>query len=322
MVTPVLQSLGVDVAALDTVHFSNHTGYRQFKGTKATAEEIRELYDGLKQSYLNDFDVMLSGYIPGAEAVETVGAIARELKLNSGMKPGSFFWVLDPVMGDQGRLYVSEDVVPAYRNLLRDADLILPNQFEAELLSDVKIDSILTLHDAITALHATHRIAHIVVTSVRLEADSPTLSVIGSSIRSDGSPRIFKIDVAAIDCFFSGTGDMFAALTLVRLREEASSAGLLRTKSWLSPDDVTSSQLPLAKAAEKVLASMQTVLTKTKQARDSTLEGMAGPLGTLEKEADSEKRMHLRRTKAAEVRLVRNLDDLRNPQVVSFAEQI
>ena len=40
--------------------------------------------------------------------------------------------VLDPVMGDQGRLYVNEDVVPAYKNLLRDADLILPNQFEAE----------------------------------------------------------------------------------------------------------------------------------------------------------------------------------------------
>ncbi len=40
--------------------------------------------------------------------------------------------VLDPVMGDEGRLYVSEAVVPAYKNLLRDADLVLPNQFEAE----------------------------------------------------------------------------------------------------------------------------------------------------------------------------------------------
>ena len=35
-------------------------------------------------------------------------------------------------MGDQGKLYVNEDVVPAYKALLRDADLILPNQFEAE----------------------------------------------------------------------------------------------------------------------------------------------------------------------------------------------
>jgi len=35
-------------------------------------------------------------------------------------------------MGDEGRLYVSEAVVPAYKNLLRDADLVLPNQFEAQ----------------------------------------------------------------------------------------------------------------------------------------------------------------------------------------------
>jgi pyridoxine kinase len=40
--------------------------------------------------------------------------------------------VLDPVMGDEGKIYVSEQVVPAYKNLLKDADLILPNQFEAE----------------------------------------------------------------------------------------------------------------------------------------------------------------------------------------------
>lgn len=39
--------------------------------------------------------------------------------------------VLDPVMGDEGRLYIPEDEVPAYKSLLQDADLILPNQFEA-----------------------------------------------------------------------------------------------------------------------------------------------------------------------------------------------
>ena len=42
------------------------------------------------------------------------------------------FLVLDPVMGDEGRMYVNQDVVPAYKTLLQDADLILPNQFEAE----------------------------------------------------------------------------------------------------------------------------------------------------------------------------------------------
>jgi pyridoxal/pyridoxine/pyridoxamine kinase len=40
--------------------------------------------------------------------------------------------VLDPVMGDNGKLYIPEDEVPQYKAMLRDADLILPNQFEAE----------------------------------------------------------------------------------------------------------------------------------------------------------------------------------------------
>ena len=99
---------------------------------------------------------------------------------------------------------------------------------------------------------------------------------------------------------------MFAALTVVRLREAVTHAGLGNVKSWRSPDEVRAVDLPLAKAAEKVLASMHAVLVKTKKARDEALEGMEG---------ESEKVMHLRKTKAAEVRLVRNLDDLRDPEV-------
>ena len=110
----VMQSLGCEVAALNTVQFSkrqnpefrggqlaigcgsllragNHTGYRQFRGFKTSADQICEIYQGLKQSFLDDFDVMLSGYIPGAEAVEAVGKIAEDLKLRA-TKPGSFFW--------------------------------------------------------------------------------------------------------------------------------------------------------------------------------------------------------------------------------------
>ncbi|KAA6415412.1 MAG: pyridoxine kinase [Lasallia pustulata] len=316
----VMQSLGCEVAALNTVQFSNHKAYKQVKGTIASGEEIRDIYEGLKQSYLTDFDIMLSGYAPSAEAVGAIGSIGRDLKLKGINKSGSFFWVLDPVMGDQGRLYVNEDVVPAYKNLLHDTDLILPNQFEAELLSEQKIICLDSLAEAITVLHKRYRIPHIVVTSVRLEESSRTISVVGSTIRTDSTPRLFKIDVPAIDCFFSGTGDMFAALTVVRLREAVAAAKLGSTRSWISPDDVEATDLPLARATEKVLASIQVVLEKTKTARDEALERMSGPLGTLERERDSEKRLHLRKTKAAEVRVVRNVADLKEPKVVFRAE--
>lgn len=108
MATFVMQSLGCEVAALNTVNFStlhpslhepdshgmtgNHTGYRQFKGTRATAQEISDLYRGLCQSNLTDFDVMLSGYAPSAAAVESVGAIGIDLQQKAEDKPGSFFW--------------------------------------------------------------------------------------------------------------------------------------------------------------------------------------------------------------------------------------
>lgn len=76
--------------------------------------------------------MMLSGYVPGAAAVAAVGDMARDLGRRARARARRFFWVLDPVMGDNGRLYVASDVVPAYKDLAPSADLILPNQFEAE----------------------------------------------------------------------------------------------------------------------------------------------------------------------------------------------
>jgi pyridoxal/pyridoxine/pyridoxamine kinase len=78
--------------------------------------------------------MMLTGYAPSAAVVKAVGTIAQELKLKATLKPGSFFWVLDPVMGDNGKLYVAKDVLPAYASLVQHADLILPNQYEAEFV--------------------------------------------------------------------------------------------------------------------------------------------------------------------------------------------
>ncbi|OJJ86685.1 pyridoxal kinase [Aspergillus glaucus CBS 516.65] len=334
--TIVMQSLGCDVAALNTVHFSNHTGYRQFKGTRATAQEISDLYQGLCQSHLTDFNVMLSGYAPSAAAVQAVGTIGLDLQQKAQKAPGSFFWVLDPVMGDQGRLYVNDDVVPAYKNIIHYADLILPNQFEAEVLSGIKITSLKTLAEAITAIHKTYSVPHIIITSVQLSrftsetASSPnSLTVIGSTTRSDGSPRLFRIDVPALDCYFSGTGDMFAALTVARLREAVFATGpdLRNIKSWVSPDEVAPTDLPLAKSTVKVLESMHSVLEKTLEARDAELRATTTTTTTTTtaetagiSEAEQRKQENLRKSKAAEVRLVRNARFLREP-TASFQAQ-
>lgn len=312
----------------------NHVGYKRFKGRNSTPEEVGELYEGMKDAGLNNFDVMLSGYCPSAELVEQVGYIARERKDEARLNPGSFFWVLDPVMGDNGRIYVAEETVPAYKSLLRDADLILPNQFEAELLSDTKIHDFATMRQAIVTLHKAYRVPHVLITSIRLpptQASTPKaekehpasmakLSVVGSSATSKNQPRLFRITIPALPVFFSGTGDMFSATLVARLRQAAKAANVIDKDHWQSPDEVKGPDLPLAKAAERVLASMHVILKDTAEHYESAAKMWAEEKqNKLHEGADEEANelddieKHLRLTRAAEVRVVRNAKALREP---------
>lgn len=185
--------------------------------------------------------------------------------------------------------------------------------FTRRQLSEVKITDLKSLAQAIQALHDKYHVPHVVITSVTLSAPESHLSVVGSTMTSTGKARLFKIVFPAIKCYFSGTGDMFGALMVVRLREAVGEAGLTGRPSWLSDDGVAPTELPLAKAARKVLASMHEVLART-------AEGMARVVERTEKEIGGEgqideKRAHLVKSKAAELQLVRNLSCLQAPEV-------
>lgn len=116
---------------------------------------------------------------------------------------------------------------------------------------------------------------------------------------------------------------MFAALMVARLRQVVfADAGfpecpsLRQKRSWVSPDDVPASRLPLAKATEQVLASMHDVLQRTMLARNAELSASAAYQSAIAGEDTTEiaKQRFLRETKAAEVRLVRNVRFLQQPE--------
>lgn len=140
---------------------------------------------------------------------------------------------------------------------------------------------------------------------------------------ADHEPRLFSITVPSLPVFFSGTGDMFAALMSVRLREQvvASAPELLQKRAWLSDDDVRPTDLPLARAAEKVLASMHSILTKTAQRRETLLAANgAGDGGS----GEDQRILHLKQTRAAEIQVTRHVEDLVHPAEhdgVSFKAQ-
>lgn len=149
--------------------------------------------------------------------------------------------------------------------------------------------------------------------------DIENLTIIGSTATSDYTPRLFRIDTPQLPLFFSGTGDMFAALTIPRLIEAVQAVpGLSSTSSWRSPDGVPATELPLAKAVQKVLASMQSVLAKTTETCKSQMaeHDARASRQVREGEADDEetrKKRHLALMNASEVKVVRYVKELLDP---------
>ncbi|KAG7901927.1 hypothetical protein KL905_000833 [Ogataea polymorpha] len=212
-----LQTLGWNVDVLNTVNFSNHTGYGSVHGEVVAGDQLAEIYAGLCDINVQ-YDALLTGYIHGASSLAAVGQMCKAVKKS---RP-ECLWLLDPVMGDDGQIYVSEDVIPVYRQLVHSGlvDVITPNQLELELLLDFKITGRDDLRRALATLHTEHQIKHVVISSLFLSAQQLGLEAKGciyccvSSKDADG-PILFEIP--KLDSYFTGVGDLFSALLLDRL---------------------------------------------------------------------------------------------------------
>ncbi|KAI9296118.1 pyridoxal kinase [Neoconidiobolus thromboides FSU 785] len=228
-----LQLLGYDVDPLNTVMLSNHTGYPVFKGSRINSTELWNTFEGLKQNKLINYSHILVGYLGNSELVHTVKDIIAQVKL---FNPKVII-VIDPVMGDDDKLYVPKELVPKYKlELCPLADVITPNQTEIEHLTDIKIESILDLKSAFTQLHSSG-IKNIVITSskLNLNTNSNQMHLFGSTENS-----VFSIEFSKKAGEFSGTGDLFSSLLLARFDGQN-----------------------LKQACLKALASLQAVLEKT-----------------------------------------------------------
>lgn len=145
-----LQRLGCDAIAVNTVQFSNHTGYGEWTGQVFTAEHVADLMDGVAaRGVLPTCDALLSGYMGDVGLGRVIVETAARLK---AANPRAVY-ACDPVMGDVGRGFF---VRPGLPEFIRDhavpaADLMTPNQFELEYLTGRTVE---TLDDALAATAA------------------------------------------------------------------------------------------------------------------------------------------------------------------------
>lgn len=148
-----MQLLGVDVWALNTVQFSNHTQYGKWTGMVIPKEQIGEIVRGIDAiEALHLCDAIVSGYIGSAEQVEEIVNAVRFIK----SKNPNALYLCDPVMGhpDKGCI-VAEGVKEGLINLaMAEADLITPNLVELRELSGLPVENFSQAQDAVRAILA------------------------------------------------------------------------------------------------------------------------------------------------------------------------
>ena len=206
-----LQRLGDEVWALNTVQFSNHTGYGSWRGEAVTPAMVASLLEGVAaRGVLGGCDAVLSGYMGAAGVVEAVlGAVAQVRAANPRAT-----YCCDPVIGDVDK---GVFVRPGIAELLREravpaADILTPNRFELEHLTGLPCTTLAQTLAAVAALRA--RMAAgprwVLVTSLD-GADTPpdALDLLGV-----GEAGAYRLRTPRLPISPSGAGDLIAALFL------------------------------------------------------------------------------------------------------------
>lgn len=125
----------------------------------------------------------------------------------------NFLWICDPVMGDDGKIYVDKEIVDVYKRYASNADILTPNQYELELLCDKKLLNEKDVIDSLSIL--LNKGAKIVIlTSVKYNFDNEHLFVYVSFFNRQNKMICFKYKIKKFDFFVCGTGDLFSSLLL------------------------------------------------------------------------------------------------------------
>jgi len=221
-----MQRLGVDVWPIHTVQFSNHTGYGSWKGRVFDGGMIDEVMDGIaERGVLGNCDGVISGYMGSADIGHAIlSAVERVRAANP-----KALYCCDPVIGDVGRGVFVRPGIPEFmrEQAVPAADIVTPNQFELELLTDVEIKTIADAHRAVEALRDAGPKVVMVTSLVTEETPGDSIDLMAADAKGSWRVRTPKLDVSV-----NGAGDAIAALFFTHyLREESAAAALSKAAS-------------------------------------------------------------------------------------------
>lgn len=197
-----LSAMGHQCVPLPTAVYSSHAGIAGFETQDLTDWMRRAL--GQYQALGLTFDAVLSGFLNTPEQVACV-RLAATCKKPDGIV------LVDPVMGDNGKLYkiCTPELVTQIAELCADADVITPNVTEAAVLLDKPANCVPeNIQEAKNWVHelCARYGAHTILTGF---GDADTVQTLCGQ-----GERVTVIQNPRIGAYYPGTGDLFAAVVL------------------------------------------------------------------------------------------------------------
>ena len=198
---PIISAMKIQCCPLPTSIFSNHTGFESFYYTDYT-EHMNIYMDEWKKLDLQ-FEGILTGFLGSPEQI---GIVKRFLEL---FKTENNITVIDPVMGDYGKLYptYSPNLAEQMNSLVPYADILTPNLTEACILTG-------------TEYHPDMNENELFVLCSKLADMGPKKIVVSGLERGDSLENyIFEAGKTPqiilehkVGPFRSGTGDVFSSI--------------------------------------------------------------------------------------------------------------
>ncbi|MCF0150844.1 MAG: pyridoxamine kinase [Firmicutes bacterium] len=199
---PILAACGHETVILPTAVLSSHTGGFTDPNFRNLAEDLPKISACWQREHI-DFDAVLTGYLGSVSMIDTV----KEICTANG-KPGCLR-IMDPAMGDHGRLYkgFDEAYAQAMKQMVAGSDIALPNITEAAMMTGLPYkeeygeDYIRSLMQAMLDMGT----GAVILTGVSYEPGTTGVATLDRS----GAATYYSHE--KIGKGMHGTGDIFAA---------------------------------------------------------------------------------------------------------------
>lgn len=200
---PIISAMGIETAVIPTAVLSTHTGGFKDYTFHDLSGDIADISNHWKKLGLN-FDAIYTGYLGSSSQVQIMSDFFDDFGTNDN------FIVVDPVLGDSGKLYAgfTNDFVSEMRKLCAKADYILPNMTEASFLLDIPYTENCNEQNAKDVMK---KLAELgckipVLTGVRNNEYE------GAGAYNSETDEFFFAYSKHTDRHFHGTGDIFASV--------------------------------------------------------------------------------------------------------------